>query len=125
MYLNIAITVIGVVVLYWFVEGVISRLRPLNHKKMMARIKDKPIEFIDAESSMVSEFEKGNFEQSLKFAEQVLLGQSFNYCGLTYKAYSLYHLRKYKEAKEVFGLLNTLPGQNVTHMLEKIDSQIP
>ena len=122
MYLNIIITVIGVAVVYWVVQGLFHQLRPLNHNKLMARIKDKSIEFIDAESSMVSEFEKGNFEESLEFAEQVLSEQAYSDCGLTYKAYALYHLNRYNEAKEVFELLNTLPKQNVSHMLEKINS---
>jgi len=122
MYQDIVITVIGVVVLYWFVEGVISRLRPLNHKKFMARIHDKSLEYINNESSMVSEFENGHFEESLKFSEEVLSEQPLSDCGLMYKAYALYHLYRYNEAKEVFELLNTLPKQNVSHMIEKINS---
>jgi hypothetical protein len=125
MYLNIVVTVIGAIVVFWFLyESIICRLIPRNHKKIMAKIKDKSIEYINAESSMVAEFEKGNFEQTVTFSEQVLSGQPLSDCGLMYKAYALYHLKRYNEAREAFELLNTLPRQNASHMLEKIDAMV-
>ena len=121
MYLEIVLTIIAVLLLVWFVHDIYIWFfqKPL---KQFAKHTGKSPEYYDRVSVIRAAFDKGDFEQVLKSCDAVLAERPFESAALSFKAYSLYHLKRYAEAKEDFELLDTLPNQDCSKMLEKINA---
>lgn len=121
MYQNILITVIAAIVTFWFIYN--SFLSRLFYKpgKTISKFSGHSPTFYDVYGQVQAEFQKGNFEQAITLADTLLANRPFESSALSYKAYALYHLRKYTEAKEIFLLLDTLPNQDSKKMLDKIN----
>lgn len=122
MYLNVMLTVVAGILVIWFLyETVFGRL---IHKptKAIAKVTGHSMEFYDVYGQIQSEFQKGHFEQVLTLADGLLAERPYESSALKQKAYALYHLKRYDEAKELLELLDILPDQDVSRMLEKIDT---
>ena len=123
MYLNVMVTIIAGLVLFWILHDVVfSRL---FHKpfKILAKHTGKSPEYFDQTSDMHAAFDKGDFQRVLKICDEILRERPYEIMALGYKAGSLYQLKQYKEARTVFELLETLlGGQDCAKMIEKIDA---
>lgn len=121
MYLNVVVTILTGLVLFELVCHLIYPLlfssKPGKH---FARYTGKSPEYFDQISQLHAAFEKGNFEEALKICQEMLKERPFEGTTLSYKAYSLYHLKQCAEAKAIFELLETLPdGKDCSKMIEK------
>lgn len=71
MYLNIMITIVAAVVVYWFVDGIITKLT-YKSGKYFAKMTGHAPDFLDSCSQMQEQFRTGNFDQVISLAEKVL-----------------------------------------------------
>ena len=126
MYQNVMITIITGLVLFWILYQLVYQLIYLNffHKpgKHFAKMTGKSPNYYDQSGQIHAAFEKGDFQQVLKICDEILNERPYENTALSCKAYSLYHLKRYAEARTVFELLETLPGgQDCGKMIEKIE----
>lgn len=124
MYLEVLVTVITVILLLWLLYD--SILARIIHKpgKAISKFSGHSPDFYDVFGQIRAEFQKGHFEQVITLTDSLLANRPFESSALSYKAYALFHLKKYTEAKEIFLLLETLPEQDNTKMLAKIDERL-
>ena len=122
MYLNIMITIIAVIVVYWLVDGIIAKLT-YKSGKHFAKMTGHATDFLDTYSQMQEQFRTGNFDQVISLAEKVLAESPYESSALSHKAYALYHQKNYAQAKEAFLLLDTLPNSDCKNMLDKINEK--
>lgn len=122
MYVNVMVTIIAGLVVFNFLYGIIFSRFFNKASKHLLKYTGKSPEYYDKAGQIHASFNKGDFQQFLKICEEILEGQPFEDAVLSCKAYSLYHLKRYAEAKEVFELLNTLPNQDCSNMIKKIDA---
>lgn len=122
MYLNIMITIVAVIVVYWFVEGIIVKLT-FKTGKHFAKMTGHATDFLDTYSQMQEQFRTGNFDQVISLADKVLAESPYESSALSHKAYALYHQKNYAQAKEAFLLLDSLPNCNCKNTLDRINDK--
>lgn len=122
MYLNVMVTILAVLVLFWILHDVVFLKLFNTPLKGISKYMGKSPEYFDQSGQIHAAFEKGDFQQALKICDEILKDRPYESSALNYKAYSLYHLKRLPEAKEAFELLNTLPNQDCSKMIEKINA---
>ena len=120
MYQNIVMTVVAAVLIFWLLYDIYGRFF-YKPSKTISALSGHPPNFYDVYGQIQGEFKKGHFQEVITLADTLLSEQPFEVSALSHKAYALYHLKKYEEAKEIFLLLDTLPNVDVQKMLKKID----
>lgn len=121
-YLDVMVTLVFAMVLFWFCyETIYLRLfyKP-DINKTLAKQYKVGADYFDYSQQMQASFKKGDFADVLNCAEQVLKDMPYDNTAVLYKAYALYYLNRLPEAKEAFALLETLPGINVSKMIEQV-----
>ena len=120
MYQNIVMTVAAAVLIVWFLYDILGRF---FHKpgKMISALSGHSMDFYDVYGQLQAEFKQGSFEKVITLTETLLTERPLEDSALSYKAYALFHLKKYEQAREIFLLLDTLPNSDASKMLKKID----
>ena len=120
MYQNIVMTIAAAVLIIWALYDVGGRFF-YKPSKAISRLSGHSMDFYDVYGQIQSEFKTGNFEKAITLAESLMAERPFEESALSYKAYALFHLKKYEQAREIFKLLDTLPNSDGSKMLKKID----